>query len=176
MRQEGWPVHLERIKRFVHPEGYGFWLDPDGLFTLLGAIIAIAALSVAVDIPNAIRLLGDPVAGRPVVATVVSAAVYLAMARAFASLVRAWTPGDFEATGRFHAWVATFGIVLALGIVVLVSWPLPGYVGRGSAGIAVRIVAIVCYGLAGGVVFRRAVEARNVWVRGRVAKIRRDRG
>src|SRR5699024_11803074 len=109
----------------------------------------------------AIRQLGVPVGGRPVGATVVSAAVYLAMARAFASLVSAWTPGDFEATGRFHAWVATFGIVLARGIVVLVSWPLPGYVGRGSAGIAVRIVAIVGYRLAVRVVFRGDEEARK---------------
>ena len=169
-------MHLERIKRFVHPEGYGFWLDPDGLFTLLGAIIPTAALSVAIDIPDAIRQLGDPVVGMPVVATVVSAAVYLAMARAFASLVHAWTPGDFEATGRFHAWVAAFGIVLALGIVVLVSWPLPSYVGQGSAGIAVRIVAIVGYVLAGGVVFRRAMETRNAWVEDRVAEVQRDQG
>ncbi|ATG52037.1 hypothetical protein CFK38_11285 [Brachybacterium vulturis] len=92
-------MNLERIKRFVHPEGYGFWLDPDGLFTLLGAIIATVALSVAIDIPDAIRRIGDPVVGRPVVATVLSAAVYLAMARTFASLVHAWTP----ATSRHRA-------------------------------------------------------------------------
>lgn len=169
-------MNLERIKRFVHPEGYGFWLDPDGLFTLLGAIIATAALSVAIDIPDAIRRIGDPVVGRPVVATVLSAAVYLVMARTFASLVRAWTPGDFEAPGRFHAWVAAFGIILALGSVVLVSWPLPGYVGQGSAGIAVRIVAIVGYVLAGGVVFRRVMESRIVWLRDRVAGLRRGKG
>src|SRR5699024_12251037 len=91
------------------------------------------------DSRHALRQLGDPVVGLPVVAPVLSAAVYLAMARAFASLVHAWTPGDFEATGRFHAWVAAFGIVLALGIVVLVSWPLPSYVGQGSASTAARI-------------------------------------
>src|SRR5699024_8707761 len=140
MRQEGRPVNLERIKRFVHPEGYGFWLDPDGLFTLLGAISASAALSVTIDVPDAVRQVGEPISGTPAAATVVSAAVYVVMARAFASLVHAWTPGDFEATGRFHAWVAAFGIVLALGFVVLVSWPLPSYVGQGSASTAARIV------------------------------------
>src|SRR5699024_1778791 len=174
MRQEGCPVHLERIKRFVHPEGYGFWLDPDGLFTHLGAIRASAALSVTIDVPDAVRQVGEPISGTPAAATVVSAAVYVVMARAFASLVHAWTPGDFEATRRFHAWVAAFGIVLALGIVVLVSWPLPSYVGQGSASTAARIVAIAGYVLAGCVPFRRAMESRNAWARDKAQKLRRN--
>src|SRR5699024_12725710 len=97
------------------------------------------------------------------------------MARAFASLVHAWTPGDFEATGRFHAWVAAFGIVLALGIVVLVSWPLPSYVGQGSASTAARIVAIAGHALAGGVPFRRAMEPRNARERNKAQKPRRHK-
>ena len=118
-------MDIERVKRVIHPEGYGFWLDPDGLFTLFGAIIATAALSVAIDVPEAVRQLGDLVSGAPVVATLASAVVYLATARALASVVQALVPEDFEETGRFHAWIAVFGIVLhrPLGIVVLANWP-----------------------------------------------------
>src|SRR5699024_11959871 len=95
------------------------------------------------------------------------------MARAFASLVHAWTPGDFEATGRFHVWVAAFGIALALGIVFLISWPLPGYIDQGPASTAARIVAIAGYVLAGCVPFRRAMESRNAWSRGKGPNPRR---
>lgn len=169
-------MDIERVKRVIHPEGYGFWLDPDGLFTLFGAIIATGALSVAIDVPEAVRQLGDPVSGAPVVATLASAVVYLAMARAFGSVVQALVPEDFEETGRFHAWIAAFGVVLTLGIVVLANWPLPVYVDSGYASIAVRLVAIVGFFLVGGIPLRRVLQPRNAWVQDKVVELRQDRG
>lgn len=169
-------MDIGRLKRFIHPEGYGFWLDPDGLFTLFGAIVAIAALSVAIGVPDAVRQLGDLASGAPVVATLASAVVYLATARAFASIVQAWAPGDFEETGRFHAWIAAIGVVLTLGIVVLANWPLPGYIDSGYASIAVRLAAIVGFLLAGGIPLRRVLERRNAWVQSKVEKLRQGRG
>ena len=169
-------MDIERVKRVIHPEGYGFWLGPDGLFTLFGAIIATAALSAAIDVPEVVRKLGDPMSGAPMVASLASTVVYLATARAFASVVQALVPEDFDETGRFHAWIAVFGIVLALGIVVLGNWPLPDYVGSGYASIAVRLAAIVRFLLAGGIPFRRVLEPRNAWIQHKVEELRRDRG
>lgn len=165
-----------RVKRVIDPEGYGFWLDPDGLFTLFGAIIATAALTVAIDVPVAVRQLGDLVSGVPVGATIASAVVYLAMARALASVVQAWAPEDFEATGRFHAWIAAFGFVVTLGIVVLANWPLPDYVDPGYGSIAVRLVAMVGFFLAGGIPLRRVLKRRNTWVQKRIEELRQTRG
>ncbi|APX31870.1 hypothetical protein BH708_03070 [Brachybacterium sp. P6-10-X1] len=166
----------DRIKRLVHPEGYGFWLDPDGFFTLFGAIIATAALSVPIGVPDTVRQIGDSTSEAPVVTTLVSAAVYLAMSRAFASVVQAWAPADFEATGRFHAWIAGFGVVLTLGIVVLVSWPLPDFVDSGYAGTAVRLAAIVGYLVAGGIPLRRVLKRRNTWTRNKIEELQQNRG
>lgn len=169
-------MDIERIKRVIHPEGYGFWLDPDGLFTLFGAIIATAALTVAIDVPDVVRQLSDPVSGAPVVATLVSAVVYLAMAGAFASVVQALVPEDFEETGRFHAWIAAFGVVLTLVIVVLANWPLPGYIDPGYASIAVRLAAIVGFLLAGGIPLRRVLGRRQLWVQKKIEELQQDQG
>lgn len=169
-------MDIDRIKRAVHPEGYGFWLDPDGLFTLFGAIVAIGALSVAIDVPETVRQVGELTLGEPVVATLFGVAGYLAMARALASVVQVWAPGDFGATGRFHAWIAAFGGVLTLGIMVLANWPLPGYVGSGYAGIAMRLAAVVGFLLACGIPLRRVLKRRNAWVQNRIEELRQNRG
>ena len=169
-------MYIDRIKRVVRLEGYGFWLAPDGLFPFFGAIIATGVLTVAAGVPETIRKLSDLTPGVLSAGTLFNAAVYLAMIIGLSVAAWALAPVDFEAILRFHAWIAAVGSLLTLGIVALASWPLPGWVEPGHVRAAVRLVAILGLVLAGGLPLRHVLGRRWCWVRDKTEELRRGRG
>lgn len=156
-------VSRHNIKTLVHPEGYGFWLDPDGALTLVLTVITVGTLFGAIGGPQSIgELLRAHLWDSPVTSLLLLVCLVLLACR----VISATSPEDFARTGHFHLWVAVIGVVLVAGAMAIWCWPgLPEWKNTSLLDWSIRLGAVAAYLLTAGTSIRRRMEVRRAWVR-----------
>lgn len=165
-------MNFQRFKSIVHPQGYGFWADPDGAFTLLGSIALTIAVVTTTRMSDIVVEIGETWRsvvwdGPPVRIALLLFVVFLARMTITDPL-----PTDFSKTGRFHLWAVTVGITLVLGPMMIWNWPGLDY-DRGAPLFdwSMRWCAVVFYVFAVGLAIRTQMIARQAWIQAEIERL-----
>ncbi|GAA1490938.1 hypothetical protein [Brachybacterium sacelli] len=164
-------------RRRIHPDGYGFFADPDGALTLIAASFAaflvLDLVSFARVVPEVFLLYLGSEGFLGFVGLVVTFSCCSGVMGS--SIIRMWAPVDFEQTARFHGWVAMAGAVLMVELHIVVGWPMQALIPDPVHAIGARMLCVVAT-LVG---FARAVRSvtvpRETWATTKAAQLRRER-
>lgn len=118
-------TRFTRLREAIHPQRYGFFLDPDGAFTLLGAAALTVMVAVLVDLGGIIsawtRQLDASLGLSAVLTAVIFAVATVPVAITMRMLISRLVPADHDRIAHFHAWIAGLGALLAVGVVTVCS-------------------------------------------------------
>ncbi|GAB6855938.1 hypothetical protein [Microbacterium xylanilyticum] len=165
-------MNFQSFKSIVHPQGYGFWADPDGAFTFLGSIALTLTIVTATQMGDVVAGMGELWRTTLWDGPLIRIALLLVLTNAATLAITDPAPRDFSRTGRFHLWIATVGATFVVGAMVIWSWP--GFDYDRDAPLldgTMRICAITFYVLVVGRALRKQLLARHVWVNAEIERL-----
>lgn len=165
-------MNFQRFKSIVHPEGYGFWADPDGAFTFLGSIAFTIAVVITTRMGDLIAGMGEMWQSELWDGPPIRIGLLLGLATVATFTITDPAPADFSKTGRFYLWIATVGATLTIGAMIIWSWPGSDY--DHAAPLfdqTMRLCAVTVYVLLVGRAFRKQMVARQAWVTAEIARL-----
>jgi len=165
-------MKFQSFKNLVHPQGYGFWADPDGTFTFLGTIALTIAIGTATQMDDVVDGMGQLWRSTLWDGPLIRIALLLVLTNAATLAITDSKPREFSKTGRFHLWIATVGATFVLGAVIIWSWP--GFDYDRAAPLfdgTMRICAIAFCVLVVGSALRKQMLARQVWVNAEIERL-----
>lgn len=165
-------MNFHSFKNLVHPQGYGFWVDPDGTFTFLGSIALTIAIVTAAQMGEVVEGMGELWRSTLWDGPLIRIALLLVLTNAATLAITDPAPRDFSKTGRFHLWIASVVATFVLGSTIIWSWPGSAY-DRAAPLFdwTMRLCAIAFYLVVVGRALRKQMLARQVWVNAEIERL-----